>query len=62
MVEVIKRGVPYEDRTLEAECRYCLSLLRFKGSEVVEGVSIKYVVCPICDYWVDAGDAKNVPI
>jgi hypothetical protein len=58
MIEVIRRGVPYPERTVQLECLECLSLLRFKGADVIEGTSVKYIVCPVCDQWVDAKRAK----
>jgi hypothetical protein len=58
MVEIIKRGTLYEDRLFEATCRRCASVLRFKGSEVTEGVDISYVTYPLCDTWIAADDAK----
>jgi hypothetical protein len=58
MIEVIRRGVPYLERILQVECLECLSLLRFKGADVIEGTSVKYIVCPVCNEWVDAKRAK----
>jgi hypothetical protein len=58
MIEVIRRGVPYPERTLQVECLECLSLLRLQGADVIEGTSVKYIVCPVCNEWVDASRAK----
>ena len=60
MVDIVKRGTPYEDRLFEATCRRCTTVLRFKGGEVTEGVDFSYITCPLCDTWIAADDAKSL--
>jgi hypothetical protein len=60
MVDIVKRGTLYQDRVFEVQCRNCVSLLRFTGAEVIEGAAVKYVVCPVCEIWVNAIHAQDV--
>lgn len=60
-MEIVKKGVPYKDRWMLVLCHRCLSTLKFQGKEVIEGVTVSYVPCPVCpadDNWVDASKAK----
>jgi rubredoxin len=47
-IEVIKPGIRYEERSFEIECRACRAVLRFKGVDVDEGVSLRSITCPEC--------------
>ena len=53
MVEVLKRGVPPAERTVDCLCTNCESELRFFKSEAVEkgnpqkGVWLE-ISCPVC--------------
>jgi hypothetical protein len=60
MIEIIKKGVPYEQRFMKVECKFCLSVLRFQGNEVVEGVDIKWIICPVCGKNVNVASAQNL--
>jgi Zn finger protein HypA/HybF involved in hydrogenase expression len=62
MIEVIKPGVLYEDRLFEIACRMCKAQLRFLGSDVTEGTTLSWVVCPQCDNNTDIKTAKDVTV
>lgn len=59
MIEIVKRGTPYQDRFFLVTCKRCRSDLRFKGDEVSEGVNFTYIVCPVCEQWIKADEAKD---
>jgi hypothetical protein len=62
VVEILKRGTPYEQRYMQLECKRCLSLLKFRGDEAVKGVDISWIVCPVCEQNVNvAGATAWVP-
>jgi hypothetical protein len=61
VVEILKRGVPYEQRTMQLECKRCLSVLRFRGDEVTKGVDISWIVCPVCAQNINVAGATAVP-
>jgi hypothetical protein len=60
MIEVIKPGVIYAERTFEMACRLCRALLRFKGSDVTVGTEVSWIVCPQCKTSTDVVRAKDV--
>lgn len=60
MIEVIRRGVPYPDRTFEIECRYCRAQLRFKGEEVTKGSEVDWITCPQCSTNTQVGPGSNI--
>jgi hypothetical protein len=58
VIDIIKRGVPYRERFLKIECKRCLSILKFKGDEVIAATDFNYIVCPVCpDDWINVKDA-----
>jgi hypothetical protein len=62
MVEVLKQGIPYKDRYFDVGCPRCLSLLKFKGDEVIEATDFNYIYCPVCPQeapmpWVNVAKA-----
>jgi uncharacterized protein (UPF0212 family) len=59
-VEVIKAGVPYNDRTFEIACRMCKALLRFKGADVYQGVDVASIQCPACGAGIMVGPGNVV--
>jgi hypothetical protein len=59
MIEVIKKGVPYEERFFTITCKRCKSDLKFKGDEVTEAIDFEYIVCPVCDQWISTDKAKD---
>ena len=61
MVEILKPGVLYEQRYLQVECRRCLSLLKFRGDEPVQGVDIAWIVCPLCGTEINVAGAIPAP-
>jgi hypothetical protein len=60
MIEVIKPGVLYEDRSFEIRCRLCRALLRFKGADVTRGADVHWIVCPQCDTNTMVGPGNNI--
>ena len=64
MIEILKQGVPYDERWLKIECHRCLSTLKFQGKEAITGATLNYIICPICpddnDNWLNVEKAKPI--
>jgi Zn finger protein HypA/HybF involved in hydrogenase expression len=57
MIDVIKRGVPYEERYFKVHCKRCTSVLKFKGAEEIKATDFNYIVCPVCTSWINTKKA-----
>lgn len=61
-IEVIKQGVPPEERRVQGTCTNCKSELRWKASDGVHGADQRdgdynMVLCPVCKSKVFGGYA-----
>jgi hypothetical protein len=61
VVEIVKRGTPYEQRYMQVTCGRCLSVLKFRGDEPTKGVDISWIVCPVCEQNINVAGATAVP-
>lgn len=62
MVEIIRKGTPYDERTFEIECVSCKALLHYKGSETKlhsSGV-FSTIQCPECGRHLNTSNANDV--
>lgn len=60
MIDIVKKGTPYEDRFFTITCKRCRSDLKFQGDEAIEAINFEYIVCPVCETWLDTANAREI--